>query len=300
MATAPSDRLSHSIEHKGGYKEINHQNDFPSIQCFENSASAYTGFTLSDDIWSSGRRRVGMLVFIMKSQQFYNLIPVGFVGNGGDLIISDWMALPEWERALRIAPSGTYCSEGATPANGFSAVQKTAADIGISADPMGCWIETAIGIDGTSGIDGDPGIAGPMGTVAKILDFATEGFLYKVGPDSYWESANNNSNPDLYLVKGETYIFRRSTAGHPLSIASISATAVGVMALVEMIVLEPPNDQHTLLSVPSKCLGRMPTRPTNHRDMTVYPSFKIILSRTYLKAYQTLLLLLIFTRFGSD
>jgi hypothetical protein len=117
----------------------------------------------------------------MKSQQFYNLIPVGFVGNGEYLIIIDWMALPEWERALRIDPSGTYCSEGATPANGFTAVQKTAADIGMSADPMGCWIETAIGIDGTSGIDGDPGIAGrigptgPMRTVAKILDFATEG-----------------------------------------------------------------------------------------------------------------------------
>ena len=266
-ATAQSDGIIHSIAQKGGYQEIYHENDLPSITCFENGNSAYTGFTLSNDLWSSGRRRVGMMVFITKTRQFFNLIPVGFAGNGGDLLEADWINMPEWERALRIDPAGTYCSEGATPANGFTAVQKTAADIGISADPMGCWIETGIGADGqdgtsgvdgqagtsgvdgqagtsgvdgqagTSGVDGAQGNPGPIGPVGpsatlNLLDFWSEGAeFYKVGQDSEYENSANNRNPNLYVCKGETYTFRRSTGGHPLNIFSQNGNiAAGIVS----------------------------------------------------------------------
>ena len=243
--SAATEGLVHSVALKGGYQEFTSLTERNQIPLFLNESVTYTGFTISDDVLSSGRRRVGMLVFIIETQKFYNLIPVGFFGNGGSLGETEWLALPEWERALRIDPSGTYCSEGATPVNGFTAVQKTASDISISSDANGCWIETAIGVDGTSGADGTSGINGTSGisgtsgndgnhgtsgvdgaSASNILDFWSEGSAsYKVGPNSDYESASNNSNPDLYLTKGETYTFTRSTAGHPLNI-NISAGIV--------------------------------------------------------------------------
>jgi plastocyanin len=281
-ASAPSDGIIHSIAQKGGYQEIYHQNDFPTITCFENSDSAYTGFTLSDDIWSSGRRRAGMLVFVMKTKQFFNLIPVGFVGNGGDLLEADWINMPEWERALRIDPSGTYCSEGATPANGFTAVQKTAADIGISADPMGCWIETSIGTDGADGApgadgaDGAPGANGVDGAdgapgadgqdYEKVLDFWSEGAeFYKVGQDSEYENSVNNRNPNLYVCKGETYTFRRSTGGHPLNIFSQNGNIAAGIVSGSLPVVE---NADLVWKVPQDAFGTYTYVCTAHAGMT--------------------------------
>jgi len=284
-ASAPSDGIIHSIAQKGGYQEIYHQNDFPTITCFENSDSAYTGFTLSDDIWSSGRRRAGMLVFVMKTKQFFNLIPVGFVGNGGDLLEADWINMPEWERALRIDPSGTYCSEGATPANGFTAVQKTAADIGISADPMGCWIETSIGTNGVDGADGAPGADGADGAPGangvdgadgapgadgqdyeKVLDFWSEGAeFYKVGQDSEYENSVNNRNPNLYVCKGETYTFRRSTGGHPLNIFSQNGNIAAGIVSGSLPVVE---NADLVWKVPQDAFGTYTYVCTAHAGMT--------------------------------
>ena len=290
-ASAPSDGIIHSIAQKGGYQEIYHQNDFPTITCFENSDSAYTGFTLSDDIWSSGRRRAGMLVFVMKTKQFFNLIPIGFVGNGGDLLEADWINMPEWERALRIDPSGTYCSEGATPANGFTAVQKTAADIGISADPMGCWIETSIGtngVDGADGADGAPGANGVDGVdgapgangvdgadgapgadgqdYEKVLDFWSEGAeFYKVGQDSEYENSVNNRNPNLYVCKGETYTFRRSTGGHPLNIFSQNGNIAAGIVSGSLPVVE---NADLVWKVPQDAFGTYTYVCTAHAGMT--------------------------------
>jgi len=222
--TAPSDGIIHSIAQKGGYQEMITIGERNTIPLFENGTSLYTGFTLSDDIWSSGRRRVGMMVNVVEGGKFYTLIPVGFFGNGSADGETEWLALPEWERALRMDPAGTYCSEGATPANGFTAVQKTATDIGISNDPNGCWVETAIAVDGTDGAQGpqgNPGPQGPSGT-PKLFDFWSEvNSSYKVGQDSEYEGGSaSNTNPTLYLTKGETYTFGRSSVGHPLNITN--------------------------------------------------------------------------------
>ena len=65
--SAPSDGIIHSIAQKGGYQEMITVGERNSIPLFENGDSAYTGFTLSDDIWSSGRRRVGMLAGVLNT-----------------------------------------------------------------------------------------------------------------------------------------------------------------------------------------------------------------------------------------
>ena len=74
-ASASSDGIIHSIAQKGGYQEVISAGERNSIPLFLNGNSTYTGFTLSDDIWSSGRRRVGMMVHVVEDKKFYNLIP---------------------------------------------------------------------------------------------------------------------------------------------------------------------------------------------------------------------------------
>jgi hypothetical protein len=230
-----TDGVLHSIMLKGGYQEMISVSERNLIPAFANSNAPYTGFTLSDDALSTGKRRVGMLVSVLEENKFYQLIPVGFFGNSGNLGETEWLALPEWERALRMDPAGTYCSAGATPANGFTAVQKTASDIGIAADANLCWVEISLagangtsGIDGTSGKDGANGTSGIDGTSGispvdntKIFNFLAPGSThYMVGQDAdYVGGSVANTNPILYVTKGETYIIRRGDAGHPLEIS---------------------------------------------------------------------------------
>ena len=154
-----TDGILHSITLKGGYQEMLTKEDRNNIKSFLNITGAvYDGFTQSSDPWSTGRRRVGMMIYVIEDSKFYNLIPVGFFGNQGDLGKEDWLALPEWERALRIDPSGAFTAESASPLNNFTAVIKTAADLGIPSDANSCWVESPVGVDGLDGLDGSPGL----------------------------------------------------------------------------------------------------------------------------------------------
>jgi len=153
----------HSINNIGGYQEFSTIAERNAIPTTPNSASAqpYNGFTLNDDLWSSGRRRVGMLVYVMENQKLYTLQPVGYFGNGGSLAESDWNSAPEWERAVRIDPTGAFSSEANSPSNNFNnpLVTSDASDLGIHVNAENvalttlelansCWVELELGIDG--------------------------------------------------------------------------------------------------------------------------------------------------------
>jgi hypothetical protein len=88
-----------------------------------------------------------MMAYVIEEDKLYTLKPVGYFGNGGNLTETDWDAAPEWERAVRIDPAGAFVKEAASPANGFTPANGNAADLGISADPNGCWVEVAFGGD---------------------------------------------------------------------------------------------------------------------------------------------------------
>ena len=89
-----NDGVLHSLALKGGFQEMISLEERNSIPLLENStAFPYNGFTASDDPWSSGRRRVGMLVHVVSENKMYSLIPVGFFGNGGNLGEAEWLAL---------------------------------------------------------------------------------------------------------------------------------------------------------------------------------------------------------------
>lgn len=143
--------VTHSINNIGGLQEFISTAERNNIPMIPNSASAapYNGFTLNDDKWSSGRRRVGMMAYVIEEDKLYTLKPVGYFGNGGNLTEADWDAAPEWEKAVRIDPAGAFVKEAASPANGFTPANGNAADLGISADPNGCWVEVSFGGDGT-------------------------------------------------------------------------------------------------------------------------------------------------------
>ena len=145
--------VTHSVNNIGGYQEFATIAERNAIPVQPNSATSqpYNGFTLNDDKWSSGRRRVGMMAYVVENQKLYTLQPVGYFGNGGELNETHWDAAPEWERAVRIDPSGVFSSEANSLANNFNnpLVTSGASDLGIDVnDPNGCWVELVMGIDG--------------------------------------------------------------------------------------------------------------------------------------------------------
>ena len=147
--------VAHSINNIGGYQEFATIAERNAIPLKPSGASTYDGFTSSDDKWSSGRRRVGMMTFVIETQKLYTLQPVGYFNNGGALTEVEWDAAPEWERAVRIDPANSYTTEGPNFENGFTTVSGDASTLGISNDPNGCWVELVMGIDGNpiSGLD---------------------------------------------------------------------------------------------------------------------------------------------------
>ena len=142
--------IAHSINLRGGFQEVYSITERNAIPLMENNIGAeYDGFTQSDDVLSSGKRRVGMFVHVLENRKIYTLIPVGYFGNGGELGETEWAALPEWERAIRINPTESYSSGPAVPIDNtftvFESPQSGAADIGIAADANSCWVEVEFG-----------------------------------------------------------------------------------------------------------------------------------------------------------
>ena len=63
--------IIHSMYLKGGFQEVPTLAERNLIPVFPNdTASVYNGFTLSGDGgWTSGRRKVGMLVYVLENQK---------------------------------------------------------------------------------------------------------------------------------------------------------------------------------------------------------------------------------------
>lgn len=143
--------IIHSMYLKGGFQEVSTITERNLIPVHINDTNTvYNGFTLAGDGgWTSGRRKVGMLVYVLENQKLYSLIPVGYYGNGGNLGETEWLALSDAEKAVRIFPTGTFTVETANPGNGFTVVNKDATTEGIAADANSCWVELQLGGDGT-------------------------------------------------------------------------------------------------------------------------------------------------------
>jgi len=220
------DGIIHSMNIKGGFQEvisITERNLIPTLA--NDSNGVYNAFTLSGDGgYTSGRRKIGMLVYVLETNNFYSLIPIGFFGNLGQLGQAEWLALPEWERALRIDPIGSYTSQTGNPGNGFTTIIKTASDIGITADANLCWVEPNFSGNSTDTITenfftavstGDTGI---ILTESSIETDNTKVFVngHLIRESSYsWKKYGNTITADS-LENGTELVWNAEDAGFPL------------------------------------------------------------------------------------
>ena len=206
----PNDQFEgvlHSMYLKGGFQEVNSIAERNLIPIWANENSVvYQGFTLGDDGgWTSGRRKVGMLVYVLENNKFYSLIPVGYYGNGGNLAETEWLALSDRERAVRIFPTGTYTEALGGPPN-FTNTYVDASTYGIDVNsenvaltPLelanSCWVELQFGGDNiyssglASGLTMTEDVGGmPSGTtVADLTEIKTYDQLFDtiLFPTSY-------------------------------------------------------------------------------------------------------------------
>ena len=118
-------------------------------------SSTNTGFTDNLDGISSGRRRIGMLVYVLETQKHYQLLPKGYFGNNGAGTLAQFNALPEWDRARLLHPeqgvdgfgSGIFNDQSSfKPGQGL--VYTEVPITGVAAD---CWVEIDLINSGSTG-----------------------------------------------------------------------------------------------------------------------------------------------------
>jgi hypothetical protein len=165
----------HAINLKGGFQELPQISDMTGIPVFADNGNDYGGFSDSQHEWSSGMRSVGMVVQVLDSgdgtPKTYTLIPEGFFGNGGTQGVTEWLALDDAEKAVYIYPQGTFTVQKATPGNGFTLITTDAATLGISAEPLSCWVEYKAEQSGPAGPEGPIGPKGEDGDTSIVKNF---------------------------------------------------------------------------------------------------------------------------------
>ena len=141
--------LIHSQSLSGGFQEVKSIAERNLIPVQADAAGViYNGFTAAGDGgWTSGRRKVGMLVYCLDVNKLYILKPVGYFGNNGNGDETAWLALSEAERAVRIFPTGQFTSGLSAPPPPITSTYTDAASIGIAADANSCWEELELGGD---------------------------------------------------------------------------------------------------------------------------------------------------------
>ena len=150
----------HSFNINGGITEmptIADRNEIP----IKTYSGEYVGFTENIDGLSSGRRRIGMLVYVLETQKHYQLLPKGYFGNNGDGTLEQFQALPEWERARLLHPeSDGINTDQMNFVPGQGPVAESYPITGVAAD---CWVEIDMLSSG--------GITSP--SVTKYLAYVT-------------------------------------------------------------------------------------------------------------------------------
>ncbi|MDA8988636.1 hypothetical protein N9F93_00010 [bacterium] len=181
-----------SVLQGGGYQEMPTIQDRNEIGIGkQNQDSGFGDYKISGDGWGTGRRRVGMLVYVMSEQKLYQLIPNGYFGNNGSLGVTEWMALTDAQKFELLAPEESYNA-------GFSPIPPPTGTYteGVgSGDGNECWVELVLGGDNiytsnlADGITMTEDVGGmPTGTaVSDLTDVKTYDQLFDtiLFPTSY-------------------------------------------------------------------------------------------------------------------
>ena len=135
--------LLHSFNLIGGFQEMPSLQDRNEILVYDNGIGTHTGFSAGIDGYSTGKRRVGMLVYVMETKKIYQLLPKGYFGNDGDGTFTQFNALPEWERARLLHPTAAniFNDTFIPPPQGGPAYEL----VPITGTDDDCWVELQFG-----------------------------------------------------------------------------------------------------------------------------------------------------------
>tara|TARA_B100000767_G_C19770605_1_gene539731 strand:- start:1836 stop:3236 length:1401 start_codon:yes stop_codon:yes gene_type:complete len=182
--------LLHPTYLKGGFQSVPTIAERNAIPIWaETEVATHAGFADSQDGgYTTGRRQIGMLVYVLENNKFYTLCPKGYFVNpvdentpaGGE---TEWQALSEWVKAGLMKPNSTSIYNdtlGGPPT--FSPDQYTPASIEAN-DP---WMELEFGGDNiyssglASGLTMTEDVGGmPTGTtVADLTEIKTYDQLF--------------------------------------------------------------------------------------------------------------------------
>jgi len=246
-ATGSTHGVVYSSEVIGGYQEVATLDDRNAIPVNVSSGKVAS---INEDLFSSGRRRIGMTVYVASENKTYRLIPWGYFGNGGNLDENDWASTATHLKVLALDPrkvikygglvigkgnrtvgpiTGTTSSWGIV--TGYTAGTPIINPNVYSGSTVSPWVEVqdvrlanSVYNDTTGEItynltDGSTAVGYIYDTPhLYTLNINVSDTNLTVNEPSDYESGNND-NPDLYLSRGETYIFRNNATGHTLEIS---------------------------------------------------------------------------------
>ena len=145
--------LLHPSYLKGGFQSVPTIAERNAIPIWsEGNTLTHAGFSESGDGgYTTGRRQIGMLVYVLENNKFYTLCPKGYFVNpvdentpaGGE---TEWQALSEWVKAGLLKPNATSIYDdvlGGPPS--FAPTLYTPP----STDANDPWVELEFGGDGT-------------------------------------------------------------------------------------------------------------------------------------------------------
>ena len=142
--------LLHPTYLKGGFQSVTTIAERNAIPIWsEGNVLTHSGFSESDDGgYTTGRRAIGMLVYVLENNKFYTLCPKGYFVNpvdentpaGGE---TEWQALSEWVKAGLMKPNSTGIYDNDPNAFPFQGALYTPP----STDANDPWVELEFGGD---------------------------------------------------------------------------------------------------------------------------------------------------------
>lgn len=136
-----------SILQQGGYQEVLTIEDRNSLPL---EIKSNGGPEISPDGLACGRRRLGMIVYVIGEDAAYRLVPPGFFGNNGEANPIMWNALTDADKATYLDPAATLTiNQGpGNPPLTYS----------LNGSPDDCWVRIyPEDVDGTIPLSGEPG-----------------------------------------------------------------------------------------------------------------------------------------------
>ena len=133
----------------GGYQVLPTIQDRNSIPILTPGSGQYYSSDLIDETgYGSGRRKIGMIVYVQETDETYRLIPKGYFGNGGTGATGDstaWLALQPWEKASLLDPAyqNIPTDSVSVPVSFFPFTPAVFSTINGSGNPDDCWVRVS-------------------------------------------------------------------------------------------------------------------------------------------------------------